>query len=119
MEVVIHSSSSLFRQLFWLEIGQQDGASEGEEAAGDDGEDERDDERVVGLGRDLAQAGVGDGGDVDGARGEQHEVGGAVQHQEEAAPHLQGALSKGPSKLTSKGASRYDVCIRGGRGLMT
>ena len=93
MEVVIHSSS-LFRQLFGFEIGEEDGAREGEEAAGDDGEDERDDERVVGLGRDLAEAGVGDGGDVDGARGEEHEVGGAVQHQEEAAPHLQGGTEK-------------------------
>ena len=78
----------LIWELLWFEIGEEDGPCEGEEAPGDDGEDERDEEGVVRLGRDLAEVGVGGGAHVDGAGGEEHEVRGRVQHQEEAAPHL-------------------------------
>ena len=80
--------SCLVRELLRFEIWQEHGSGEGEEAAGNDREDERDDEGVVRLGRDVAETGVGDGGDVDGARGEEHEAGGGVKHQKEAATHL-------------------------------
>ena len=78
----------LIWELLWFEIGEENGPGEGEETSGDDGEDERDEEGVVRLGRDLAEVGVGGGAHVDGAGGEEHKVRGRVQHQEEAAPHL-------------------------------